>query len=160
MVCVLPYSRRFKADSHILCRSHVVPLPCRSAKGLDCVFSIWLTHNGRVWFTHAMSFPCRSLPCQEYAVLKATSQGYGRFTAGERHGMCELASAVQRRHVGDLPAFGTVAEWQGSGRVAAGERHGNGLGTTWERHGNGMVCVNQPLCAQFEETFWWATKWV
>jgi hypothetical protein len=27
------------------------------------------------------------------------------------------------RHVGDLTAFGTVGEWQGSGRVAAGERH-------------------------------------
>jgi hypothetical protein len=39
--------------------------------------------------------------------------------------MCELASAGQRRHVDDLPAFGTVGEWQGSGRVAAGERHGN-----------------------------------
>jgi hypothetical protein len=29
-------------------------------------------------------------------------------TAWERHGMCELASAVQRRHVGDLPAFGLL----------------------------------------------------
>jgi hypothetical protein len=27
-------------------------------------------------------------------------------TAWERHGVCELASAVQRRHVGDLPALG------------------------------------------------------
>ena len=27
-------------------------------------------------------------------------------TAWERNGMCELASAVQRRHLGDLPAFG------------------------------------------------------
>jgi hypothetical protein len=27
-------------------------------------------------------------------------------TAWERLGMCELASAIQRRHVGDLPAFG------------------------------------------------------
>jgi hypothetical protein len=27
-------------------------------------------------------------------------------TARERHGMCELASAVKKRHVGDLPAFG------------------------------------------------------
>jgi hypothetical protein len=26
--------------------------------------------------------------------------------AWERHGICELASAVQRRHVDDLPAFG------------------------------------------------------
>jgi hypothetical protein len=54
--------------------------------------------------------PCRShyvpLPCHEYAVLKATSQGYGRVAAGERYGTCVLASAVQRRHVGDLPALG------------------------------------------------------
>jgi hypothetical protein len=27
-------------------------------------------------------------------------------TAWERYGMCELASVIQRRHVGDLPAFG------------------------------------------------------
>jgi hypothetical protein len=64
------------------------------------------------------------LPCNEYAVLKASSQGHGRFAAGERHGMCELASAVQRRHVGDLPTFGTVGEWHGSDRVVAWERHG------------------------------------
>jgi hypothetical protein len=38
--------------------------------------------------------------------MKATSQGQGRVVAGERHGMCELASAIQRRHVGDLPTFG------------------------------------------------------
>jgi hypothetical protein len=38
--------------------------------------------------------------------------------------MCELASAVQRRYVDDPSAFGTVGEWQGSGR-----------GTAWERHG-------------------------
>ena len=29
-----------KADSHIACRSHVVPLPCPAAKGLECVFPI------------------------------------------------------------------------------------------------------------------------
>jgi hypothetical protein len=29
-------------------------------------------------------------------------------TAWKRHGMCELASAVQRRHVGDLSAFGLL----------------------------------------------------
>jgi hypothetical protein len=62
------------------------------------------------------------MPCHEYAVLKATSQSHGKGTAWERHCMCEFASAIQR-HVGDLPAFGTVGEWQGRGRVAAGERH-------------------------------------
>jgi hypothetical protein len=29
-----------KADSHIACRVHAVPMPCRAAKGLDCVFPI------------------------------------------------------------------------------------------------------------------------
>jgi hypothetical protein len=33
-------------------------------------------------------------------------QGDGMGTTWEGHGMCELGSAVQRRHVGDLPAFG------------------------------------------------------
>ena len=29
-----------KADSHIACRAHAVPLPCRAAKGLEYVFPI------------------------------------------------------------------------------------------------------------------------
>jgi len=34
-------SRRIiKADSHISCRAHAVPLPCRAAKDLECVFPI------------------------------------------------------------------------------------------------------------------------
>jgi hypothetical protein len=32
--------RLLKANSHIPCRYHAVALPCRSAKGLDCVFLI------------------------------------------------------------------------------------------------------------------------
>ena len=47
------------------------------------------------------------MPCSDYVVLKATSQGHG--TA--RHGMCELTSAVERRSVGYLPAFGYHAEF-------------------------------------------------
>jgi hypothetical protein len=47
-----------QADSHKACRAHVVPLPCRAAKGLECVFPIWFTQCGRVWFTLVM--PCPS----------------------------------------------------------------------------------------------------
>ena len=43
------------------------------------------------------------LPCCAHAVLKATSQG----NSTAQHGMCELTSAVKRRHVGDLSAFGS-----------------------------------------------------
>jgi hypothetical protein len=56
-----------KADSHIACRARAVPLPCRAAKGLECVFLIRFTQCGRVWFTldmpcraRAMLWPCRS----------------------------------------------------------------------------------------------------
>ena len=59
-----------KADSHIACRAHAVPLSCRAAKGLECVFPIWFTQCGRVWFTLAMPCPCHPRPCQ-------SSQGHG-----------------------------------------------------------------------------------
>jgi hypothetical protein len=93
------------------------------------------------------------LPCHEYAVLKATSQGHDRFAAGERHGMCELASAVPRRHVGDLPACGTVGEWQGRGRgtsLCVCELAFNAARrTAWEWHG---MCESA-LTARFGSPF-------
>jgi hypothetical protein len=86
---------------------HAVPMPfpChRPPKALDCVFSNWFTQCGRVWVTDTMPFPCHARICLSESDLSRPWQGRG--TAWERHGMCELASAVQRRHVGDLPAFG------------------------------------------------------
>ena len=44
--------------------------PCRAAKGLECVFPIWFTHCGRVWFTLAIPRPCHPRPCP-------SSQGHG-----------------------------------------------------------------------------------
>jgi hypothetical protein len=101
-------------------------------------------------FTHTMTFTCRSakdfdcdfpidshMPCHEYAVLKATSQGHGRFAAEERHGMCELASAVQKRHVGDLRAFGTVGKWQSRDR-----------GTAW------YLCIGPNIPEQSKHRGW------
>jgi hypothetical protein len=78
--------------------------------------------------------------CRSESYLSRPRQVCGRVTAWERHGICELASAVQIRLVGDLPVFGTVGEWQGRGRVLAGSRQGNG-----------MVCVNRSLqCYRLE----------
>jgi hypothetical protein len=80
-----------------------MPFPCRSTKGLDCVFPIWFTQFGRVWFTHAMPRPCRS-----HAVPRPylSASGFLRprhSAAWERHGMCDLASAVERRHGATCP---------------------------------------------------------
>ena len=58
--CILETKGRFTHSMPCPCRAHAVPLPCRDAKGLECVFPIWFTQCGRVWFTLAMPCPCRS----------------------------------------------------------------------------------------------------
>ena len=54
------------------CSAYAVPLPCRAAKGLECVFPIWFTQCGRFWFTFAMPCPCHA-PTMPF-FLKATAQ--------------------------------------------------------------------------------------
>jgi hypothetical protein len=67
--------KTLKANSHIPCRAHAVPLPCRAAKGLDCVLPIWFTQCVRVWFTHAMSRPCHATIMPFWKrLLKVTAQ--------------------------------------------------------------------------------------
>ena len=53
--------------------THSMPFPCH-AKGLECVFPIWFTHWGRVWFTLAMPYPshAHAMPWQ-----CCSSQGHG-----------------------------------------------------------------------------------
>ena len=51
---------RFTHSMPCPCRVHVVLLPCRAAKGLECAFPIWFTQCGRVWFTLAMPWSCRA----------------------------------------------------------------------------------------------------
>jgi hypothetical protein len=144
-------------------RAHAVPLPYRAAKGLDCVFPIWFTQCGRVWFTHAMPCLCRAhampRPCRyESEFLRPRHSA-----AWARHGhsmTCELASAVQRLHVGDLRAFGFF--WLPRGfprrlsehintlncRTSSSDISGyyadfhEGHGTVGEWQGRGMACVN------------------
>jgi hypothetical protein len=82
-----PLSSPLKADSHTACRAHAVPMPYRGAEGLECVFPIWLTQCGRVWFTLAMPRPCHALTMP--------------FFSRPWH-----STAVERRPVGYLPAFG------------------------------------------------------
>ena len=60
-LCARVILNSLKADSHITCRAHAVPLLFRAAKGLECVFPIWFTQCGRVGFTLAMLRPCHVL---------------------------------------------------------------------------------------------------
>ena len=87
---------RFTHSMPFPCRAHAVPLPCHAAKCLECVFPIWFTQCGRVWFTRAM-------PCFYHAVLlKATPQ----------HGL--LSTEVL---CCGLEKNGMVGAWNGHGMV-------------------------------------------
>jgi hypothetical protein len=86
--CVfLSFNQSQKADSYISCRAHAVPLPYRAAKGLECVFPIWFTQCGLAWFTLVMPRPCHALPMPFFSRPRQST-------------------AVDRRPVGYLPAFG------------------------------------------------------
>jgi hypothetical protein len=119
--------------THIACRAHAVPLPCRAANGLERVLPIWFTQCGRVWFTLAM-------PCSVHAVLlKATAQ----------HG--HLSTAVL---FCGLEKNGMVGAWQGHVMASVnqtrphcvnqmGKTRSKPLGT---RHGRGTAWARHDMC--------------
>ena len=85
--------RRIKADSHIACRAHSVPLPCRAAKGLECVFPIDL-HSSAVSDSHlpchAPTMPFFSRPQHSTAVLCCGLEKNGMVGAWHGHGMSSV----------------------------------------------------------------------
>jgi hypothetical protein len=154
-----------------------MPCPCRAGKGLDCVFPIWCTQCGRVWFTLAM-------PCSDHAVLlKATAQHVRRETASGLLASGRLLPATTKVVIRSIPISDAGGQcetkqrlsWTRKSVIAAhykkkiceivglGDRifpvttrtftkdtalSEHGRGTVWARHGHGMLCVNRPLMGQ------------
>jgi hypothetical protein len=138
-----------------------MPRPCRSPampchQGFRLCLSplIYTVRPGLIHTCHAAP-----VPCHDRAVLKANSQGHG--SARHGHGMCEFASAVLRRQVGDLPAFGFFRLPRGVPRRLSSEAYQSvkcrttssdiscyhadfheGHGTVGEWQGRGVACVN------------------
>jgi hypothetical protein len=107
------WHRRIKANSHIPCVSHAAPIlfPCHAVPLRVFIVSFPFYLLSAAVFDSHMACCTHTAPMlyHDHAVLKANSQGHGtaRYGRGmEWHGMCELASVIQRRHVGNLPAFG------------------------------------------------------
>jgi hypothetical protein len=76
------------------CRAHAVPQPCSAAKGLECVFPIWFTQCGRVWFIKIWSVNQTRPHCVNQigkTHSKPLAARHGRGTAWARHAMCESA---------------------------------------------------------------------
>jgi len=78
---------RFTHSMPCPCRCHAVPLPCHAAKATECVFPMWFTQCVRISFTLAIPCPCHALTMP--------------FFSRPRH-----STAIERRPVGYLPAFG------------------------------------------------------
>ena len=125
IICDLTIKGRFTHSMPFPRRTHAVPLPCRAAKGLECVFPIWFTQCGSVWFTRAM-------PCSDHAVLlKATAQHGRRETV-------MLCCGLEKNSM--------VREWHGHGMASVNQTRPhcvNQMGKTflaarhgaaWERH--------------------------
>ena len=82
-----------KADSHIACRAHAVPLPCRAAKGLECLSH--LIYTVRPCLIHTCH--AAPMPCSDHAVfLKATAQHDRRETVCGLPALVRLLSATTR----------------------------------------------------------------
>ena len=75
-----------KADSHITCRAHAVPLPCRAVKGLECVSH--LIYKVRPCLIHTCH--AAPMPCSDYAVLLKAAAQHGR-----REKACGLPARVR-----------------------------------------------------------------
>jgi hypothetical protein len=112
---------KLKAKSHIPCRAHAVP-----QRVYIVCFPLDL-HSVAVFDSQ---MPCYALaapvPCHDHALLKMTSQGHGtaqHWYDTARHGMCELASAVLRGNVIDLPAFGFFRQPRGVPRNLLSEAY-------------------------------------
>ena len=120
-----------------------MPCPCRAAKGLECVFRIWFTQCGRVWFTLDMPRPCHALTMPFFSRPRDST-------------------AVSRWPCCGLEKNGMVGVWRGHGMASVNQTPSNcvnqmgkthskplaarhGRGTAWARHGHGMLCVNRLL---------------
>ena len=140
MIKTVTSKGRFTHSMPFPFRAYAVPLPCRAAKGLECVFP-HLIYTVRPCLIHTF----HAMPCSDHAVLlKATAQ-HGR-----------LSTAVLCR---GLEKNGMFGAWNGMASVnqtrphcvnQMGKTHSkhlaarHGSGTAWARHGNGMLCVNRP----------------
>ena len=121
------------------CRAHAIPLPCRAAKSLECVFPIWFTQRGCVWFTfvmpcqcpcHAPTMPFFSRPQHRTAVSRRPCCALAlRRTAWSEHGM-GMAWQVWIRH-----GLTVSIKWERHIPNPSGAAwQGNGMSAAWERH--------------------------
>jgi len=153
------------------CHTHAVPLPCSAAKCLECVFPIWFTQCGRVWFTLAMPRPYHPRPChssQDHGTAwpsreelwancpRSASSGYHaefhevvirRIPISDADGQCETKHRLSWTRKGVVGAHykkdDLLQYWNSSSNIS--EYHADiheGHSTFGAGQGRSMACVN------------------
>jgi hypothetical protein len=161
------------ANSHIPSRSHAVPLLCRAGKGTDFLSHImYIVRTFLIHTCHAALMPCRAHAMPRPFRSESDFSRPRHSAAWARHDMCDIASAVQRRHVDALSALGFLRLPRGLPRsflirsvpirlteglavrifpatmrnftndTALSKMAGTRHGMAGKRHGHGMACVN------------------
>jgi hypothetical protein len=133
---------------------HAIPLPCRAAKGLDCVFPIWFTQCGCVWFKHATPCLCHamSMPFWKW-LLKATAQhgmacvNYYQLSRDNTRATClcsassgyhaEFHEGCCQKHTNSLNCRTSSSD---NSSYHADFHEGHGTVGAWQGHGT--KCVN------------------
>ena len=116
--------------------THSMPFPCRADKGLECVFPIWFTQCGLVWFTLAMPCPCHALTMPFFSRPQHS-------TAVFRRPCCTVAL---RRTAWSEHDMASVNQTRPHCVNQMGKTHSKPLAA---RHGNGMLCLNRPSMCTF-----------
>jgi hypothetical protein len=96
-----------KANSHIPC--HSLAMACQKGFRLCVSHLIYTVRPCLIHTCHAVPMP---RPCCSESDFSRPWHS----AAWVRHGMCELASAIQRRNVGDLPPFSFFQLLRGDSR--------------------------------------------
>ena len=135
-VCLFVYRTGrtiLKADTHIACRSHAVPLRVYNVSFRFDLHNAAVSDSHLPCQAHAMLRPCRSSQGHSTAVSRLPSYAVAlRRTAWSGHGM----ESVNQTRPHCINQMGKT----NSKPLAA--RHGRGK--AWARHGHGMLCVNRP----------------
>ena len=115
-----------KADLHIGCSSHAVPLPCRAAKGLECVSHLIYTVRPCLIHTcHAMPMPRSDHAFLLKATARPSLDGRAvalRRTAWSEHGM-ESVNQTRPHCVNQMGKTHSKPLAARHGRGAAWARH-------------------------------------
>ena len=152
-----------KADSHIACRAHAFPLPCRAAKGLECLSHlIYTVRTFLIHTCHAATMPSPTMPLfsrprysttvdrllARVRLLPAIMRSSTKFLSDAYQSQMQVASVKPNTVCMDEEKSGSSTLQKRLSRTSSSDISGyhadihEGHGTVGVGQGRGVACVN------------------